>query len=167
MLLLLLIAFIKRHSLCALMLHVILKEWLYLFIARIFNIHRSGSTVWLLHGCCHVKLLPSRRKFCVHHSTMHQFTVSFHSKPRRRGEYFLAATCHLHFWRNDQDLLRATAVTRGWNGYRNKSTESWPWRRKFSCRSCGDSNPGPFDQESDALTTELSPLPTLTNKQTH
>ena len=33
----------------------------------------------------------------------------------------LAATCHLHFWQDDRDLLRATAVTRGWNGYRNKS----------------------------------------------
>ena len=32
----------------------------------------------------------------------------------------LAVTCHLHFWQNDQGLLRATAVTRGWNGYRNK-----------------------------------------------
>ena len=30
---------------------------------------------------------------------------------------FLAVTCHLHFWQNDRDLLRATAVTRGWNGY--------------------------------------------------
>ena len=33
----------------------------------------------------------------------------------------LAVTCHLHFWQNDSDLLRATAVTRGWNRYRNKS----------------------------------------------
>ena len=33
----------------------------------------------------------------------------------------LAETCHLHFWQNDRDLLRATAVTRGWNGHRNKS----------------------------------------------
>ena len=33
----------------------------------------------------------------------------------------LAVTCHLHFWQNDRDLLRATAVTRGWNGYRNNS----------------------------------------------
>ena len=33
----------------------------------------------------------------------------------------LAVTCHLHFWQNDQDFLRATVVTRGWNGYRNKS----------------------------------------------
>ena len=33
----------------------------------------------------------------------------------------LAITCHLRFWQNDRDLLRATVVTRGWNGYRNKS----------------------------------------------
>ena len=33
----------------------------------------------------------------------------------------LAVTCHLHFWQNDRDFLRATVVTRGWNGYRNKS----------------------------------------------
>ena len=33
----------------------------------------------------------------------------------------LAVTCQLHFWQNDRDLLRATAVTRGCNGYRNKS----------------------------------------------
>ena len=33
----------------------------------------------------------------------------------------LAVTCHLHFWQNDLDLVRATAVTRGWNGYRDKS----------------------------------------------
>ena len=33
----------------------------------------------------------------------------------------LSVTCHLHFWQNDRDFLRATVVTRGWNGYRNKS----------------------------------------------
>ena len=33
----------------------------------------------------------------------------------------LAVTCHLHFWQHDWDLLRATAVTQGWNRYRNKS----------------------------------------------
>ena len=33
----------------------------------------------------------------------------------------LAVTCHLHFWQNDQDLLCATAVTWGWNGYQIKS----------------------------------------------
>ena len=50
----------------------------------------------------------------------------------------LDVTCHLHFWQNDQDLLRATADIR--IGYRNNITER-PWRRKFS--------------------TELSPLPKL------
>ena len=34
----------------------------------------------------------------------------------------LVVTCHLHFRQNDRDLLRATAVTRGWNGYRNKES---------------------------------------------
>ena len=33
----------------------------------------------------------------------------------------LAVTCHLHFWQNDRDFFRATVVTRGSNGYRNKS----------------------------------------------
>ena len=33
----------------------------------------------------------------------------------------LVVTCHLHFWQNDLDFLRATVVTWGWNGYRNKS----------------------------------------------
>ena len=37
------------------------------------------------------------------------------------------------------------------------STESRSWRRKFSRRSCRDSNPQPFNYESGALTTELSP----------
>ena len=25
--------------------------------------------------------------------------------------------CHLHFWQSGWDLLHATAVTQGWNGY--------------------------------------------------
>jgi len=37
------------------------------------------------------------------------------------------------------------------------STESRPWRRKFSRRSSRDLNPRPFNHESGALTTELSP----------
>ena len=35
----------------------------------------------------------------------------------------LAVTRHLRFWQNDRGLLRATAVTRGWNGYRNESAQ--------------------------------------------
>ena len=39
----------------------------------------------------------------------------------RKVNACLAVTCHLHFWQDDRDLLRATAVTRGWNGYQNRS----------------------------------------------
>ena len=58
---------------------------------------------------------------------------------------------------NDCGLLRAIAVTRGWKGHRVRvSTQSWLWRKKFSCRSCRDSNSQPFDHESGALTYKLS-----------
>ena len=78
------------------------------------------STVWLLHGWCHMKILPSRHTFCDH-TTMHQFTVSHHSKGLCRVYVCLAVTCHLHLWQNDWDLLRATAVARGRNRYQKRS----------------------------------------------
>ena len=31
------------------------------------------------------EMLPFRREFCVHHSSMHQVTASLHSKPHRQG----------------------------------------------------------------------------------
>ena len=68
----------------------------------------------------------------------------------------LAVTCHLHFWQNDRDFLRATVVT---DTEIRVSTESRPRRRKFSRRSSRDSNPRPFNHESGALTTELFPPP--------
>ena len=72
----------------------------------------------------------------------------------------LGVTCHLHFWQNDRALLRATAVTRGWNGHRIRvSTQSRLWRRKFSRRSCRDSNSQLFDHESGAQTNKFSRLP--------
>ena len=43
------------------------------------------SDVWLLRGWCHLKLLPSRRMFCVHYTSMHQFTVSLYSKSHTWG----------------------------------------------------------------------------------
>ena len=73
---------------------------------------------------------------------------------------YLGVTRHLHSRHNDRGLLRAIAVTRGWNGHRIRvSTQSWLWRRKFSRRSCRDSNSQPFDHESGALTNKLSRLP--------
>ena len=109
------------------------------------------------HGWCHMKLLPSRRVLCTpyKHAPCH-FTQSH----IRKVHACLAVTCHLHFWQYDRALLRATTVTRDDTDTEIRvSTESRPWRRKFSHRSCRDSNPRPFHHESGALTTELSPLP--------
>ena len=115
----------------------------------------TGSTVWLLHGWCHMKLLPSWHKVCVLHSTMHQFTVSLHSKPYR-VHVCLAVTCHLHFWQNGQDLLHATAVIQECNWYWNMSQHrKLTMEKKILPLSCWDSNPGSFDHVSDFLTTAI------------
>ena len=70
------------------------------------------------HGWCHKNLLPSRRVLCTpcNHAPCH-----FMQSHIRKVYACLAVTCHLRFWQNDRGLLFATAVTRGWNGYRNKS----------------------------------------------
>ena len=50
-------------------------------------------------------------------------------------------------------------VTRGWNGYRNKSQHRKLTLEKIFQPLLWDSNPGPLDHESGTLTIELSPLP--------
>ena len=108
------------------------------FIARIWI---STKVVYLQHwhGWCHVKLLPSRCKFCVHHAPCHFMQSHIH-----KVYTCLAVSCHLHFWQNDRDLLRATEVTLGIKSKHRKLT----WWRKFSCHSCRDSNPRIFNHES-------------------
>ena len=34
-----------------------------------------------------------------------------------QGCKYLGVTCHLHFWQNDQGLLRVNMVTQGWDGH--------------------------------------------------
>ena len=57
---------------------VVLHEWqafhsAFCFCFLFLNIHRSGVLKrW--HGWRHMKLQPSRRKLCVHHTTMHHVT---------------------------------------------------------------------------------------------
>ena len=104
--------------------HVILHEWL-AFYSVFLNINRSGVRLQRWHGWCHMKLLPSRRVLCTsyNHASCH-FMQSHIRKVHAR----LAVTRHLHFWQNDRGLLRATAVTQGWNGYRNKMWHSVEWQ---------------------------------------
>ena len=62
-----------------------------------------------------------------------------------------AVTCHLHFFQNDRESFTCYC------GNTRVSTESQSRRRKFSHHSCRGSNPWPFNHDSSALTTELSP----------
>ena len=104
--------------------HVILDEWPYSFIARIFNIHRSDAMTSVF-GCC----MAGTAWNCCRLGASTVYTIQpctslqCHFIQSHRGRVYacLAVTCLLHFWQNDRGLLRATAVTRGWNGYRNKS----------------------------------------------
>ena len=119
------------------------------------------------HGWCHMKLLPSRRTFCEHTTTsaytMHKITEALYSKPHTSVlNCNLAATCILGRMTGIfYVLLRQHRV--GTDTEIGLSTENLPWKRIFSYRSCRDSNPRPFNHESGALTTELSPPPLTLN----
>ena len=118
---LMMIAFKQRYSPLSradsLRSHVILHEWLALY-STFLKIHRSGVLTALAWLVPHETVAVSVQVLCTpdNHAPCH-FTQSH----IRKVYAYLAVTCHLHFWQNDRDLLRATAVTRGWNGYRNKS----------------------------------------------
>ena len=84
-----------------------------------FYIHRSGGLT-ALFGCDVAAASPNcaRSVYTIQPCTrLQSYFIYSHIG---RVPACLAVTCHLHFWQNDQDLLRATAVTRGWNGYRSK-----------------------------------------------
>ena len=98
------------------------RLWFYMsdkhFIALFLNIHRSGVLTALARLVPHETAAISAQVLCTpyNHAPCH-FLQSHIFKVHA----CLAVTCHLHVWRNDQDLVRATVVTRGQNGYRNKS----------------------------------------------
>ena len=139
---------------------MVLHEWLAFYSVFCCCFLISTKVVYLQHwhGWCQIKLQLSQRKFCVHHTN--HAPCHFVQSHIRKVYACLAVTCQLHFWQNDWDLLCANVVNGGGMDTEIRvSTENRPWRRKFSCHSCRDSNPWPFNHESGILTTELSPPP--------
>ena len=94
------------------------SAWVTSFITRFLNIHRSGVLTALAWLGPHETAAVSAQVLCTpyNHAPCH-----FMQSHIRKVYACLAVTCHMHFWQNDRDLLRATVVTRGWNRYRNKS----------------------------------------------
>ena len=91
--------------------------WATSFHSAFLNIHRSGVLTALAWLMPHETAAISAQVLCTpyNHASCH-----FMQSHIRKLYACLAVTCHLRFWQNYRDLLRATAVTRGWNGYRNK-----------------------------------------------
>ena len=104
-------------SLCS---HVVLHEWQLCstFFFFFLNIHRSGILTVLAWLVPHETAAISAQVLCTpyNHASCHFMQSHIH-----KVYACLAVTCHLRYWQNDRDLLRATAVTWGWNGYWNKS----------------------------------------------
>ena len=96
------------------------------FVVVVVVVVYTSTQVVYLQRCLIVTWLVPRETAAVSArsvSIMQPCTMSHHFMQIhiRRVHACLAVTCHLHFWQNDRGLLRATAVTRGWNEYRNKS----------------------------------------------
>ena len=94
-----------------------MSDWL--FKTRFLNIHLTALT-WLEP---HETAAVSAQVLCTpyNHAPCH-----FMQSHIRRVYACLAVTCHLHFWQNDRDLLRATAVTRGYEDVRLACTKGRP-----------------------------------------
>ena len=129
--------------------HVILHEWL-AFYSTFLNIHQSAvqkALTWLVPH--ETAAISSCSVY-----TIQLCAMSLHAKPHAYSACIFS--CNL-----------PPALLAEWPGsfacYCSNTgvewlwvlTESWPWRRKFSCRCCRDLNLQPFNHHSGALTTEF------------
>ena len=102
------------------------SEWATIvFHGAFFNIHQSG-VLTALFGC----YMAGAKWSCCRLGARSLYTTGYPHAPVYSvtsckatflGCMCSAVTCHLHFWQNDREYFHSTAVTQGWNGYRNKS----------------------------------------------
>ena len=78
---------------------------------------RSVGVAWLVPR----EMLPFRRRFCVHHSTMHQVIVSLHSKPHRQGVCVFSSNLPPALLAEWPGSFTCYCGNTGVDGYRNKS----------------------------------------------
>ena len=105
---------------------VILNEWLsfystffffFFLFTEVLHLQRYLVVTWLVPR---QTAAVSAHVLCTSYNRAPAYSVTSFGATYR-VHVCLAVTCHLLFRRNDRGLLRATAVTRGWSGYRNKS----------------------------------------------
>ena len=138
-------------------LHLHVTTWVNHFFKLCILISTKVVHLQRWHGWCHRKLLPSQHVLCTPYNHAPWHFIQSHI---RKVHVCLAVTCHLHFWQNDQDLLRATVVTWGWNRCRNKSHHrKLTTENKILPPLLQGLEPTTFNHESGALTTEPSLFP--------
>ena len=120
-----------------------------------------------LQFCLIVTLLVPRSVYTIQPCT----SLQCHFIQSHIGRVYvcLAVTCHLHFWQNDRNILRATAVTRGRKGYRNKRRKL-AMEKKIIPLLLPGLEPETYRSRVRNSTTELFPLPCVTKeepKRTH
>ena len=105
----------------ALLSHMILNDWLAFYSTfwistQVVYLQRFLVVTWLVPR--ETAAVSALSVYTIQPCTMTRHFMQSHI---RRVHACWAVTRHLHCWQNDRDLLRATAVTRGWNGYRTRS----------------------------------------------
>ena len=109
--------------------------------------------------CCHVKLLPPRRTFCVHRG-MHILQCHFYSKPHNQSACVFSCKpppALLAEWRSS---LACHC------GNTDEQHRSWPWRRNSPPAPAGNKPPRHLDHDCSALPLSYPRFPTLDIIQT-
>ena len=84
-------------------------------VTELFVCYMAGA-MW---NCCHFSASFVDTSLTI--QTCNSLQIHFIWSHIPRVHMCLAVTCCQHFWQNDQDILHATAITQGWNGYQNKN----------------------------------------------
>ena len=148
--------------LTALLLQVILNEWLSLLL-RILDIHWS-CVLTMLFGCymagaawncCH---LDAHSVYTIQACTM---SCHFMQSRIRRVHAHLVVTFHMRFWQNGQDLFMCYCGNMGleWTPKQESAQKADPREENSPATPAWTFNQRLYDHEIGTLTTELCPLP--------
>ena len=126
-----------------------------------WHIGMSTKAVTALFGC----YTAGAMRNCRHFGARSVYTIQpctslqchFIRRHIRKLHVTLVLTSHRHFWQNDRDLLRATAVTRGRTSQHKKLT----LEKTFYRHSCRDSNLRLFDHVSGVLPLSYPRFPDI------
>ena len=83
-------------------------------VAALFSCYMAGAN----QNCCRLGASSVHTPYNL--APVYNVTILIHIRSVHMCLEVTFVTCHLHFWQNDRDVLRAVAVTRGWNGWMPK-----------------------------------------------